>query len=112
MPETQLLIDNYLEYGSISISETKITASNSFIYIPAKLHLHPIKPLQHFNIEEIECSILLNNSEISNSTKKPCYNSRNNSHDLDILFNFMIPDNNIKRSKINEKMVMLHWDLI
>lgn len=101
MPETQLLIDNYLEYGSISIGETKITASNSFIYIPAKLHLHPIKSLQHFNIEEIECSILLNNSEISNATKKPCYNSRNNSHDLDILFNFMIPDNNIK--KIEDK---------
>ena len=101
MPETQLLIDNYLEYGSISIGETKITASNSFIYIPAKLHLHPIKPSQHFNIDEIECSLLLNNSEISNSTKKLCYNSINHSHDLDILFKFMIPDNNIK--KIEDK---------
>ena len=71
------------------------------LYIPAELHLHPIKPSQHFNIDEIECSLLLNNSEISNSTKKLCYNSINHSHDLDILFKFMIPDNNIK--KIEDK---------
>ncbi len=103
MPETELLIDNYLEYGSISIGETKIKASNSFIYIPAKLHLHPIKPSQHFNIDVIEYSLLLNNSEISNSTKKPDYpyNSKVHSHDPDILFKFMIPDNNIK--KIEDK---------
>ena len=69
MPETQLLIDNDLEYGSISIGETKITASNSFIYIPAKLHLHLIKPSQHFNIDVIQCSLLLEGSEISESTK-------------------------------------------
>ena len=101
MPETELLIDNDLKYGRIFIDETKITASNSFIYIPAKLHLHPIKPSQHFNIDEIECSLLLNNSEISNSTKKLCCNSINHSHDLDILFKFMTPDNNIK--KIEDK---------
>lgn len=99
MPETELLIDNYLKYGRISIDSTKITASNSFICIPAKLHLHPIKPSQHFNIDEIECSLLLNNSEISNSTKKPDYpyNSKGHSRDPDILFKFMIPDNNIKK---------------
>src|SRR3989304_2061666 len=101
MPETELLIDNDLKYGRIFIDETKISASNSFIYIPAKLHLHPIKPSQHFNIDEIECSLLLNNSEISNSTKKLCCNSINHSHDLDILFKFMTPDNNIK--KIEDK---------
>mgnify|MGYP001619038961 CR=1 FL=1 len=101
MPKIEMLIDNYLKYSGISIGETKITASNSFIYIPAKLHLHPIKPAQHFNIDEIECSLLLNNSEISNSTKKLCYNSINHSHDLDILFKFIIPDNNIK--KIEDK---------
>ncbi|HHT9112998.1 MAG: hypothetical protein HZA47_01885 [Planctomycetes bacterium] len=101
MPETQLMIDNYLEYGSISIGETNITASNSFIYIPAKLHFHPIKPSQHFNIDEIECSLLLNNSEISNSTIKLDYNSKGHSRDRDILCKFMIPDNNIK--KIEDK---------
>lgn len=104
MPETELLIDNYLKYGRISINETKITASNSIVYFPAELHLHPIKPSQHFNIDKIECGLLLNNSEISNSTKKLCYNSVNHSHDLDILFKFMIPDNNTK--KINEKLVI------
>ena len=103
MPETQLLIDNYLEYGSISIGETKITASDSIVYIPAKLYLRPItiKPLQHFNIDEIECSLLLNNSEISNSTIKLDYNSKGHSRDRDILCKFMIPDNNIK--KIEDK---------
>ena len=30
MPETQLLIDNDLEYGSISIDSAKIKASNSY----------------------------------------------------------------------------------
>lgn len=97
MPKTQLLIDNYLEYGSISIDSAKIKASNSILYIPAELYLHPIKPSQHFNIDEIECSLLLNDSEISNSTKKLDYNSKGLSHDLDILFKFMIPDNNIKK---------------
>ena len=101
MPETELLIDNYLEFGRISIDSEKITASNSIIYIPAKLYLHPIKPLQHFNIDEIECSLLLNNSEISNSTIKLDYNSKGHSRDRDILCKFMIPDNNIK--KIEDK---------
>ncbi len=99
MPKTELLIDNYLEYGRISIDSEKITASNSIVYIPAELHLHLIKPSQHFNIDEIECSLLLNNSEISNSTKKLdySYNSKGTSHNPDILFKFMIPDNNIKK---------------
>lgn len=101
MSEINLLIDGYYGYGTISIDVAKITASNSIICIPAELDLHPIKPVQHFNIDEIECSLLLNNSEISNSTKKLCYNSINHSHDLDILFKFMIPDNNIK--KIEDK---------
>jgi|SRR3972149_2197428 len=103
MPETELLIDNYLEFGRISIDSEKITASNSIIYIPAKLYLRPItiKPLQHFNIDEIECSLLLNNSEISNSTIKLDYNSKGHSRDRDILCKFMIPDNNIK--KIEDK---------
>ena len=101
MPETELLIDNYLEFGRISIDSEKITASNSIVYIPAKLHLHLIKPAQHFNIDVIECSLLLNNSEISNSTIKLDYNSKGHSRDRDILCKFMIPDNNIK--KIEDK---------
>jgi hypothetical protein len=72
MPETQLLIDN-LEYGSISIDSAKIKASNSILYIPAELYLHPIKPSQHFNIDEIECSFLLNNSEISKDKNQLVY---------------------------------------
>jgi len=103
MPETELLIDNYLEFGRISIDSEKITASNSIIYIPAKLYLRPItiKPLQHFNIDEIECSLLLNNSEISNSTIKSLTIIVGHSRDRDILCKFMIPDNNIK--KIEDK---------
>ena len=101
MPKIEMLIDNYLKYGSISIGETKITASNSFIYIPAKLHLHPIKPSQHFNIDVIEYSLLLESSPLQKSQKNIHLDSRGHILDHDTNFEFMTPDNNIK--KIEDK---------
>lgn len=104
MPETELLVDNYLKYGRISINETKITASNSIVYFPAELHLHPIKHSQHFNIDVIQCSLLLENSKISEA--KPVhdfYNSTEPCNTRDILFEFMIPDYNIKKIEDRRK---------
>ena len=103
MLETKLWIDNSLNYGRISIDSAKINASNSTVCIPAKLHLHPIKPLQHFNIDVIQCSLLLESSEISESTMPFPYNSEDPNHDRDILIKFMIPDNNIKKIEDRRK---------
>ena len=99
MPETQLLIDNYLEYGSISICETNIKASNSIVYVPAKLHLHPIKPSQHFNIDVIQYSLLLEGSPLSKSQTNIHLDSRGPILNHDTNFEFMIPDNNIKETE-------------
>lgn len=103
MPETQLLIDNYLEYGSISICETNIKASNSIVYVPAKLHLHPIKPSQHFNIDVIQYSLLLEGSPLSKSQTNIHLDSRGPILDHDTNFEFMIPDNNIKEIEKRRK---------
>lgn len=96
MPETQLLIDN-LKYGSISIDSAKIKASNSILYITAELHLHPIKPFQHFNIDVIEYSLLLESSPLSKSQNNIHLDSRGPILKHDINFEFMIPINNIKK---------------
>jgi len=102
MPEKQLLIDN-LEYGRISINSEGIIASNSILYIPAELHLHPIKLSQHFKIDVLEYSLLLESSPLSKSQKNIHLDSGGPILTHDINFEFMIPDNNIKEIEKRRK---------
>jgi hypothetical protein len=105
-----LLVDGSYSYGTISIDAAKITASNSTVYIPAKLHLGPrtingssIK--QHFNIEVIHCDLsLLGNFKKSNATDIPNpYSSKNSNHDPDITFEFPLSRSDMKEIENKRK---------
>lgn len=101
MPEIQLFIDNYLEYGSISIDSEKNSASNPIIYIPAKLHLGHIKRSfgeQHFNIEVIQCnlSLLGNFKKLKAADIFNPYSSENPNQEPDITFEFSLSRSDIE----------------